>query len=81
MTEMRDCGKNFSRYFFVAFICVSSIITGRAQETFPENGVDDPRHGHYAFTKATLVKDGATTITDATLVIRDGKIVAVGKRR
>lgn len=79
MTEMRDCGKNFSRYFFVAFICVSSIITGRAQETFPENGVDDPRHGHYAFTKATLVKDGATTITEATLVIRDGKIVAVGK--
>ncbi len=49
-----------------------------SQPTFPENGVADPRHGHYAFTHATIVKDAATTITDATLVIKDGRIVAVG---
>jgi imidazolonepropionase-like amidohydrolase len=49
-----------------------------AQVTFPENGVADPRHGHYAFTNATIVKDGITTLTNATLVIRDGKITAVG---
>lgn len=49
-----------------------------AQATFPENGVADPRHGHYALTHASIVKDGTTTLTDATLVIKDGKIVALG---
>ncbi len=50
----------------------------RAQVTFPENGVADPRHGYYAFTNATIVKDVNTTLANATLVIKDGKIVAVG---
>ena len=49
-----------------------------AQPTFPENGVADPRHGHYALTNATIVKDANTTITNGTLVLKDGKIVAVG---
>lgn len=49
-----------------------------AQVTFPVNGVADPRDGCYAFTNATLVKDGATTITGATLIIRDGLIVGAG---
>ena len=48
------------------------------QATFPENGVADPRHGHYAFTNATVVKDGATTLNNATLIIKDGKIVSIG---
>ncbi|MGZ5190980.1 MAG: amidohydrolase family protein, partial [Flavisolibacter sp.] len=52
--------------------------SARTQTTFPENGISDPRHGHYAFTNATIVKDAGTTITNATLVIRDGKITAVG---
>src|SRR5690349_675288 len=49
-----------------------------SQPTFPENGVANPRHGHYAFTNATIVKDASTTISNATLIIKDGKIVAVG---
>jgi imidazolonepropionase-like amidohydrolase len=49
-----------------------------AQSTFPVNGVVDPREGCYAFTHATLVKDGATTVNDATLIIRDGLIVGAG---
>lgn len=49
-----------------------------AQETFPVNGVAEPKTGAYAFTNATIVKDAQTTITNATLVIRDGKIIAVG---
>ncbi|GGH82374.1 imidazolonepropionase-like amidohydrolase [Filimonas zeae] len=47
-----------------------------AQETFPVNGVADKREGCYAFTHATIVKDGQTTLQDATLVIRKGKIVS-----
>lgn len=50
----------------------------QAQETFPVNGVADKREGCYAFTNATIVKDAQTTLTNATLVIRDGKIIAVG---
>lgn len=49
-----------------------------AQPTFPENGVADPRSGYFAFTHATVVKDASTTLQDATLVIRDGRILAVG---
>lgn len=58
---------------FMAFFAVS------AQETYPVNGVADNRDGCYAFTHATLVKDGQTTLTDATLVIRKGKIIGAGK--
>lgn len=50
----------------------------QAQNTFPLNGVADPRTGYYAFTHATLVKDAATRLDNATLVIRDGRIVSVG---
>ena len=58
------------------FLLASYII--KAQDTYPVNGVGDERTGHYAFTNATIVKDAATTIQNATLVIKNGKIVAVG---
>ncbi len=50
----------------------------KAQVTFPANDVANPREGCYAFTNATLVKDAQTTIQNATLVIRQGKIEAAG---
>jgi len=49
-----------------------------AQDTYPVNGVADPREKIYAFTHAKIVRDGQTTLTDATLVIHDGKIIGVG---
>ena len=49
-----------------------------AQSTFPVNGVADQRDMVYAFTHATIVRDGQSTLTDATMVIRSGKISAVG---
>ncbi len=58
----------------VVFLCFFA----RAQVTFPVNGVADPRTGCYAFTNATIVKDGQNTLNNATLVIRDGKITGVG---
>ncbi|MEO7983505.1 MAG: amidohydrolase family protein, partial [Bacteroidota bacterium] len=70
--KSRSCGMVFV-LFFLLFVSVV-----QAQSTFPENGVADPRHGHYAFTNATIVKDGTTTLTNATLVIKDGRITAVG---
>ncbi|HXB08895.1 MAG TPA: amidohydrolase family protein, partial [Puia sp.] len=38
----------------------------------------DPREHCYAFTHATIVKDGQTTIPDATLLVRDGLIIGAG---
>lgn len=49
-----------------------------SQSTFPVNGIADPRHGQYAFTNATIVRDGITTMTNATMIVKDGKIIAVG---
>ena len=61
---------------FLLLVCHSLFST--AQTTFPVNGVADPREHCYAFTHATIAKDGATTLSDATLVIRDGLIVGAG---
>ncbi|ALW86525.1 amidohydrolase [Hymenobacter sedentarius] len=46
--------------------------------TFPRNGVYDQRPGVFAFTHATLFTDYQTKISDGTLLIRDGKVVATG---
>ena len=62
--------------FVLALFPVSSNLLGQA--TFPENGVVDPRHGTFAFTNATIVKDVATTLNNATMIIKDGKIISVG---
>jgi len=48
-----------------------------AQVTFPYNGVYDQREGHYAFTGATVHVSPTETIENATLTIRDGKVVDV----
>ena len=50
----------------------------QAQETFPVNGVGDKRENCYAFTNATIFQSSTSTLQNATLVIRDGKIVGVG---
>ena len=58
--------------------CLLTTAIINAQETFPVNGVADNRTRTYAFTNATIVKDAATTLSGATLLIRDGKIIGVG---
>ncbi len=60
-----------------AWLFFASVLL-EAQTTFPVNGVADKREGVYAFTNATIVKDGQTTLTNAVLIIREGKIVAAG---
>src|SRR5689334_22869457 len=65
---------------FLLCICafLGLLYNTKAQETFPVNDVADPRHGYYAFTNATIVKDAATTLQNAVMIIKDGKIVSVG---
>lgn len=52
--------------------------TAVAQTTFPRNGVYDERPGVYAFTNATIIVDPQTTLQNATLLVRDGRVEAVG---
>ncbi len=51
-----------------------------SQETFPVNGVTDKRNAAYAFTNATIVTDAKNVLQNSTLVIKDGKIIAVGAK-
>lgn len=59
-------------------LAIGLTAVGWAQTTFPRNGVFDERPGLYAFTNATIVVDSKTTLQNATLLIRDGRIEAVG---
>ncbi len=58
--------------------CITAGLQLKAQSTFPANDVASPKSGYYAFTNATIVKDAATTLQNATLVIKQGKIESVG---
>ncbi|WP_460984210.1 amidohydrolase family protein [Spirosoma fluminis] len=60
-------------------LCAAGLTCGAmAQTTFPRNGVYDDRPGLYAFTNATIVVDPQTTLQNATLLIRNGRVEAVG---
>jgi len=58
--------------------CVWFAISVFAQPTFPQNGTADHREGLYAFINATIHTSYKQTLENATLVIREGKIEAVG---
>lgn len=49
-----------------------------SQSTFPVNGVADERETTFAFKNATIVKDAQNTLTNATMIVRNGKIIAIG---
>lgn len=49
-----------------------------AQATFPVNDVANPKDGCYAFINATIFKDARDTLKNAAMVIRQGKIEAIG---
>ena len=59
----------------VLIICFATILF--AQETYPVNGTADERSNCYAFVHATIVKDAATVLTDANLIIKQGKIIGI----
>lgn len=52
--------------------------TALAQENFPVNGISDSRSNSYAFTNATIYVDYQTKIENATLLIKNGKVVSAG---
>ncbi|KYP15005.1 amidohydrolase family protein [Flavihumibacter sp. CACIAM 22H1] len=50
----------------------------QAQPTFPVNGIADDKPTTYAFTNATIVAQSGSTLSAATMVVKDGKILALG---
>ncbi len=69
---------------FCILVVLASLFTVQssqlsAQETtFKANGPDDYREGLHAFTNVTLYKDYKTKIENATLIIKNGKVVEAG---
>ena len=63
---------------FLWLMLLSVAVVSKAQESFPINGVRDIRSGLYAFTNATIVQNSTTKIEKGTLLIKQGKIVAIG---
>ncbi len=68
----------FLRTALLFCVCTISLFNAQSQVTNPINGVADVRNTVYAFTNATIVKDAQTTLSNATLVIKNEKIIAVG---
>jgi len=67
------------RVLVLALLGLGAALPSWAQPgTYPRNGVYDQRPGLYAFTHATIQTDYQTRLTDATLLIKEGKVVAVG---
>jgi len=66
------------RRIILSLLLVVLGVAAMAQETFPINGVRDVRSGMYAFTNATIVQNEHSKLERATLLIKQGKIIAVG---
>ena len=63
-------------YVWALLMCTA--VAAIAQESFPINGIRDIRTGLYAFTNATIIQNEKTKLEKATLLIKQGKIIAVG---
>lgn len=70
--------RSISKAFSIFIICsIFQCALYSQQTTFKSNGPDDYREGLVVFVNATLYKDYQTVLKNATLVIRDGKILDV----
>jgi imidazolonepropionase-like amidohydrolase len=65
------------KILLLGLFCLFSA-AARTQITFPTPAPSDERNGLHAFTNATLYTDYKTRLEGATLLIRDGKVLAAG---
>ena len=72
MITLKKLNFTINCLFLLTFLAV------HGQQTFPKNDISDERPKAFAFTHATIVIDPATTLEDATLIIKGGEIEAVG---
>lgn len=60
-------------------LSVLSSVQILAQETFPVNGSADKRPGLFAFVNATIILNSDRSVKNATMLVKDRKIEAVGE--
>jgi hypothetical protein len=65
-------------FLSILWICFYVMLLAQPETTFHTNGPDDYREGIHAFTNATIFKNYNTKLENATLLIRDGKVVDAG---
>ena len=61
-----------------ALLLTTGISSGIAQDNFTPNGIADVRQNAFAFTHANLYQPDGSYLNNATLLIREGRIVEVG---
>ncbi len=64
--------------YLLLLIAVAFSFYGFSQETFPVNGVKDNRANAVAITNATIHVNATNVVQNGTMLIRNGKIEAVG---
>lgn len=65
---------------YSVIVALILIHVAHAQTTFPNNGAAHPVHTLYAFTNATIHVDQDVTVNNGSILIQDGKIIAVGEK-
>lgn len=68
------------KLLLIAVLCYVIPTGFFAQTTFPSNGAPFNPHSIYAFINATIIVDHETMIKNGTLLIQDGKVLAVGEK-
>ena len=68
------------KFSLVTYICVFLHTMAFSQTTFPTNGAPNKLHTLYAFKNCTLHVDAETIILNATLLVKDGKIVKAAEK-
>lgn len=63
------------RKLFTAIALFGFVFVNAQTTTFQVNGAPDNNHNYYAFTNVKLYVDYQTIIENATLLIKDGKVV------
>lgn len=67
---------------FLLSICIvlgfGASLRSQAQTTFPLNGVQDKDATVYAFTNTTIHIDATTVLENATLLVKEGRIIGAG---
>src|SRR5690349_9172214 len=77
---MRKMLQWFREKYFLGFLYLLFPFISKGQLIFPLNEFAELYSDYYVFTHATIVKDAKTTITDATMVVKHGKIVSIGNK-
>jgi len=68
------------KVIYLTMLFIGILLQGNAQVTNPVNGVADTRSGCYVFTGAKIITQAGSQLNNASLLIKEGKIIEVGNQ-